>query len=307
MMESEMKLRDPDAHDLDGVVRVFEAQERAWWDEVDGDADDIQRELDRAVDATGSFAEGVRLSLADDGTIAGVGLHVGHGQTSVVIDPMAPTPERHLDALVTWLLSTGAIEIEAPSHDRVRIAVIKTHGFVASRSSFDLERNGPIDDVADISLPDVVTASPFGQRIDDVEEVHDLVYSVWTDVAGHTYRPIEEWRSLFLSGPSFDPELIVLARRVDDHRLAGVAVCRVFNDEIGWVAQLAVGRDHRGLGLGRALLAEGLRRLSQRGIQRFGLSVEAENATALGLYRNLGFDITREWVHFTTHISVPNP
>ncbi len=143
--------------------------------------------------------------------------------------------------------------------------------------------------------------------MDEVQEIHDLVYSVWTDVAGHTYRPIEEWRSLFLSGPSFDPELVVLARCVDDRRLAGVAVCRIFNDEIGWIAQLAVGRDHRGLGLGRALLAEGVRRLSRGGIDRFGLSVEAQNATALGLYRSLGFDITREWVHFTTHASVPDP
>jgi ribosomal protein S18 acetylase RimI-like enzyme len=28
-----------------------------------------------------------------------------------------------------------------------------------------------------------------------------------------------------------------------------------------------------------------------------GLGVEAENANALGLYRSVGFDICREWIH----------
>jgi hypothetical protein len=40
---------------------------------------------------------------------------------------------------------------------------------------------------------------PFRLGVDD-EELHEMIYSFWTDVPGHTYRPIDEWRSLILAG-----------------------------------------------------------------------------------------------------------
>jgi ribosomal protein S18 acetylase RimI-like enzyme len=71
----------------------------------------------------------------------------------------------------------------------------------------------------------------------------------------------------------------------------------MYTGGVGWVSQLAVGRPDRGLGLGRSLLIESFRRLTAGGAETLALDVEAENATALGLYRSVGLDVTREWVH----------
>jgi len=63
--------------------------------------------------------------------------------------------------------------------------------------------------------------------------------------------------------------------------------------EHGWVEALAVLREHRRKGLGRALLLEGMRALRGRGCTHLMLGVDSQNPTgALGLYESVGF---REW------------
>jgi ribosomal protein S18 acetylase RimI-like enzyme len=51
------------------------------------------------------------------------------------------------------------------------------------------------------------------------------------------------------------------------------------------------------VGLGRALLVESFHRLSATGVEILGLGVEAANVNALGLYRSVGLEVAREWVH----------
>ena len=75
----------------------------------------------------------------------------------------------------------------------------------------------------------------------------------------------------------------------------GWVVGRVFGDGRGWVQQLAVARSARGLGLGRALLLHSLAELRSRGATSLALGVQAENEDALGLYRDVGFEVAREW------------
>jgi [ribosomal protein S18]-alanine N-acetyltransferase len=69
----------------------------------------------------------------------------------------------------------------------------------------------------------------------------------------------------------------------------------VFSDGRGWVQQLAVARSARGLGLGRALLQHSPAELCSRGATSLALGVRAENENAIGLYRELGFEVAREW------------
>ena len=59
--------------------------------------------------------------------------------------------------------------------------------------------------------------------------------------------------------------------------------------------QIAVARSARGVGLGRALLLHALAELRSDGATSFALGVQAANATAIGLYRDVGFMVTREW------------
>lgn len=130
----------------------------------------------------------------------------------------------------------------------------------------------------------------------DAAAVHALIYSVWTDVPGHHDRSIDDWQLIFTGHEGFDPVLQVLAWR-SGGELVGVAICRVYAGTDGWVSQLAVGRSGRGLGLGRAVLTEALRRLTScEGVEQVGLSVMARNQQALGLYRSIGLRIDREFV-----------
>lgn len=295
-MTERLVLRAPTLDDVDAITGVIDAQDIAWWGEPEGDADDTRGELDRVVQAYGTLDAGARVATVD-GAIVGVGLLVGHGQTSLSVEPDAEHTDAARFALVEWLSNHDGDDIEAPAQDTSRLAQLAAFGYVASRSSFDLERTADLSDLPHASWPDGIVPVPFRLGVDD-DELHAMIYSFWTDVPGHTQRPIDEWRSVILAGSWFDADLIVVART--DHGvgpLVGCALGRTFTATIGWVNQLAVAPTARGLGLGRALLLEACHRLARTDAHVIGLSVEAANANALGLYRSVGMEITREWVH----------
>ncbi len=66
----------------------------------------------------------------------------------------------------------------------------------------------------------------------------------------------------------------------------------------GTLHGLGVRKPYRGLGLGRALLADSMAWLSGRGIAEFHLGVDAGNEGALGLYKSLGFMVDRESITY---------
>jgi len=292
-----IELRPPTDGDVAAISVVIDAQDTAWWGEPDGDIDDVRHELDRVRQAMGSLEVGARVALLD-GRLVGVALAVGHGHTSVAVDPHGAQASATRLALFRWLAAFGRVEIESPANDEVRLSELATVGFVPYRSSFELERPGDAE-LPEPHWPAGIAPVPFRLGVDD-EELHAMIYSFWTDVVGHTARPIDEWRSAILAGPWFEADLIVIARADSgDGPIVGCALGRTFTGGVGWVSQLGVARPARGLGLGRALLIEACRRLSRREPRVIGLGVEAENANALGLYRSIGFEVSREWIHCT--------
>jgi ribosomal-protein-alanine N-acetyltransferase len=68
----------------------------------------------------------------------------------------------------------------------------------------------------------------------------------------------------------------------------GYLVARTAGDEAE-VLDVAVDPAARGRGIGRALLADALRGLRERGARRAYLEVRESNTVALGLYQSLGF------------------
>ncbi len=296
MTVATVTLRPATVDDVAVISAVTDAQDTAWWGSPDGDIDDTRHELDQVVSVMGSLETASRVAVVEE-AVLGFALLSGHGHTSAAIDPSAPLAHEACAALFRWLVEAGAGEIESPAQDVDRLAAIAAVGFVPRRSSFELERPGDVDDLEPAVWPDGIAPVPFRKGVDD-EEVHEMIYSVWLDVDGHTLRPLAEWRERLLGGPWFEQDLVVLARR--DHGAgpaAGVALGRRFGTDVGWVSQLAVGRPDRGAGLGRAVLIEACHRLRRIGVRVIGLGVEAENERALGLYRSVGFDVAREWVH----------
>jgi ribosomal protein S18 acetylase RimI-like enzyme len=290
-------LRVPLEGDVEAIGRVVDAQDTAWWGAPDGDLDDVRDELERVRRAMGSLDVGARVAVME-GSGVGVAMAVGHGHTSVAVDSAYRDASLVRRALFAWLAEFGDdVQIDAPAQDVDRLGDLDALGFTPLRSSFELERPGDIADLPDPTWPVGMVPVPFRLGVDD-EELHEMIYSFWTDVPGHTYRPIDEWRSWILAGQWFDADLIVVARDGEGRgSLQGSVVSRTFTGGVGWVSQLGVARTARGLGLGRALLIEACRRLGVKQPRIIGLGVEAENANALGLYESVGFEIAREWIH----------
>ena len=292
----EIEVRPAVDSDVAAISWVIDAQDIAWWGEPDGDITDVRDELGRVELMVGSLDVGTRVTLID-GELVGVALLVGHGHTSVAVDPTIADAATVRLALFEWVASFGDVEIESPAQDADRLAELASIGFMPRRSSFELERPGDVSDLPTPAWPSGVAAVPFRPGDDD-EELHEMIYSFWTDVPGHTSRPIDEWRALLVSGPWFDAELVVVARTADGAGpIVGCALGRTYTGNVGWVSQLGVARRARGLGLGRAVLLETCHRLGRKQPSVIGLGVEAENANALGLYRSVGMDVAREWVH----------
>ena len=71
--------------------------------------------------------------------------------------------------------------------------------------------------------------------------------------------------------------------------IQGIAV----SDQLGSIQNIGVVPEHRGQGLGRALILKSLAGFALARMKRVVLEVTASNLVAVELYRGLGFRITR--------------
>ena len=90
-----------------------------------------------------------------------------------------------------------------------------------------------------------------------------------------------------MAEPWFDPEGFFVATM--DDTMVGFHWTKQHQDQLGEVYVLGVAPSAAGRGLGKALLATGLRFLQQRGNTRVQLYVEADHHAAIELYLNYGF------------------
>jgi ribosomal protein S18 acetylase RimI-like enzyme len=222
-----------------------------------------------------------------DGRVAGYAA-VGEGGGTIVLADPGDDPGPALEAVAAWLGERGHHQVDTYAGDARRIAWLEAHGFAYRRSTFDLQR-GIDPPLAPAVWPSAIAIAPYRPGEDD-DAVHALIYvdAAWGEVPGHTDQSLEAWRSMLT--PDYRGWV---ARR--DGRPVGWVIGRVFSDGRGWIQLLAVARSARGLGLGRALLLHSLAELRARGATSFALGVEAEDENAIGLYRNIGFEVTREW------------
>ena len=123
----------------------------------------------------------------------------------------------------------------------------------------------------------------------DAPAVHALLdeaYGGWDP----TYVPQahEDWTRAMTGDVEFDPSVWWLADR------GGALVgCSLWWSS-GWLKDVVVREAERGLGLGAALVQQGIAEFARRGTGRVGLKVDAANPTgAPRLYERLGFTVER--------------
>lgn len=292
-----MQRRSVTGDDLVAVTSLVHRFERHFFGSVESDAAEVEELLAVAPDP----ATRTRLLSAAGRPIAlgAVGLH----DTVLTIDPDAPEREDAARELVAWVEAAGAVVAEALDRDEVLRAALVVRGWTCARSSYELVRGAARLEPA--SWPDGIEVTDVDPDA-DAAAVHELVYARagWAETPGHPDRSLADWETVFLRYPGFDPDQQVLARR--DGRPVGVALGRTFSDGTGYVQQLAVDRAERRNGLGRALLLEAFGRRLAGGARRLALTVQAENAGALRLYRSVGLEVDRAWGQFLPPVTEPS-
>jgi GNAT superfamily N-acetyltransferase len=94
--------------------------------------------------------------------------------------------------------------------------------------------------------------------------------------------------------PGFEPWHVRVV--TDSQGVVVGAACLVTSDDVGFVEKLAVHRDHRHQGLGRALLADAFSEARAHGATRSELSTDSRTG-ALDLYEKVGMEVTSVWVN----------
>ena len=101
-----------------------------------------------------------------------------------------------------------------------------------------------------------------------------------------------EWRARTLRHPAYRPDLDLLAI-APDGRPAGFCILWL-DGATGQVEPLGVHADYRRLGLGQALLAEGLRRLHAAGAREIYVETDNYRDAALLTYEAAGFQVVEQ-------------
>jgi len=254
--------------------------------------------------------EGFR--LAQDSLV----LQAGDGSLAAYVDVLVDHEEVYVSHLMSVLPAWRELNLEhfllawaegqaaRPGATARRVRMISTH---AGRERL-LEGQGYRPIRWDYSMeivfhePPRPGRFPAGYRLrpfvpgQDERAMHRLVQDAFADLEHRTEQSFEAWAQIMLRRDDFDPALVLLAAYGGE--LAGTAFCFDYPGE-GWVRQLAVHREHRGRGLGSALLQQAFYIMAQRGKPKLGLVVDSNNATgALRLYQQAGMQMVETFIHY---------
>lgn len=148
-----------------------------------------------------------------------------------------------------------------------------------------MKHAGPIPTA---SLPDGFSIHPLGDRLEAYVDLQRAVFE--------SKNMTIPWRRQTTEHPAYDPacDLVVCA---PDGRLAAFCVGWL-DGERGQIEPLGVHADFRGLGLGKAVLAECLRRLQAHGAREIHVETDNYRNAALDLYEWAGFQAEKKVLVF---------
>jgi mycothiol synthase len=253
---------------------------------------------------TVSFFKSPRLDavgVRDDGALVALAVQLAPRMTFVRV-----LPSHRGRGLGTWLMdwthaaarSAGA-DVTGQSlseHEHAARALLEGGGYERRWESWLFELT--LDREPD---PPVL---PTGYAIRDFEpgrderaafDVIERAFSEWPE---RDPRPFENWKAVELGRPGFAPELLGLAIR-GDAIVGGVLV--TYDDDEGWIDQLAVAREHRGRGRARALLVHAFGVTWRRGGRRCGLSTDSRTG-ARGLYEHVGMRVRKTYYEYVKRL-----
>ena len=286
--------RPPVPDDATAVFELYATCEALVQDEPDVELEDIVADwrrpsFDLAADAVLVLEGGTLVAEAEvfKGRRAEVAVHPDARNRGIGSALLDWTRRRASEVGSTMVGQT------TPDADEAARELFRAKGYEPRWSSWILsyEIDGP---PAPPELPDGYSLRPFEPGRDD-REVYDVVERAvgeWPDRDPSTYG---DWRAQIVETERFDPSLLVVIASGD--AIVGTASNSDPGPESdGWVDQLAVAREHRGRGLGRALLQRSFALFHERGKTSVRLSTDSRTG-ALGLYEHVGMRVLRSYTH----------
>lgn len=232
---------------------------------------------------------GTGLVAEEEGAIVG---YVGLAPTQQpgewameLVSALAPPPGL-LEAALEQAAKEGARRLRWWVYDPRQERLPVDRGFIPERNLLLMRRPLPFPDKPRWNG---FAVGAFRPGVDEEQwlEVNNAAFADHPENGNQTLDDLQRRMSL----DWFDPEGLRMAW--DGARLAGFCWTKVHADEEGEIYIICTAPDFQGRGLGRALVQEGMRHLSERGCNRVFLYTEGDNEVAVSLYRSIGFDIER--------------
>lgn len=194
----------------------------------------------------------------------------------------------------------GVVELHSGdrSHLRDRFTLLEQHGFSWCRTFKRLSQ--PLTRlIPTATLPEGFTIRCVNPAQDGAAWV-EMFNQTFVDHWNHHPMTLEQF-NYHVAQSTYNPELDLVAI-APDGTMAAFCSNLIFPEENaqlgrqeGWVGLLGTRRGYRRLGLGRAILLEGLRRLQAAGMETALIGVDSQNPNqAYRLYEDVGFQLLFE-------------
>jgi mycothiol synthase len=204
-----------------------------------------------------------------------------------------PLHEAVMDEYVAWAevraREAGLSRLQSfwvLDYDTVMDRLMKAHGF-------DVEGGLPpplfgrsLDKLPTIPLPDGFTV----QAVNSLDDGR-----LRAAVTHGAFRPNDDWDGYWAEYAQFIGSAVYAGERdlfVRSPGGRGASACTIWLDAVNGVGlfePVATHPDFQARGLGKAVMAEGLRRMKAAGMRRAVLGCDPNNAPAVALYRSMGF------------------
>jgi mycothiol synthase len=205
--------------------------------------------------------------------------------------------EGRLRAQASQQAAPGLFSVEAYESEQARLALLQRAGYLGARYE-DLMVRPDLEHIPDALLPPGLEVRPV--QPEQIDQIWDAADEAFRDHWGYIPLPPEERRQM-RQEPDFDPSLWQVAW--DGDQVAGMVLNFVnanenaeYRRQRGWTEGICVRRPWRRRGLARALLAQSLQALKERGLTEAALTVDTQNLSgAHHLYASLGFKPVRRY------------
>ena len=292
--QASLTIRAPRPEDAEPVAELLRACDVVIFGEPDTDVMDVRDDwaqpgftLERdawvVTDAEGALRAYANVRAREEGRDYDGDIRVRPGDSVPALAPLllerleTRVREKAPGAGASVCFFTATVETEMRE-------ALERAGYEEARTFFRMRIDLPSTGNRETPVPSTIEIRPLRPGEDD-RAIHAVIEDSFARHFRHTPRFFEDWWALRTRHERFDPSLFLLAW--DGGSVAGGVTAYDFGD-IGFIRELGVRPAWRGKGLATALLLRSFEEFRARGQLRVALGVDAENESAIGLYRRVG-------------------